>query len=256
MASIVLSLDKGLTVSKMQVKLDEVLSDNELVVRADGLYVSGKGLWNLKLKDKQLGHGVHVNASPWGLSWLSTNELFDNHVCCDCTVHRLWTAKFNKPDAEKEFDKDPILLYGKNEKDIFRSDADWVLPGDFFRIKTSNDDAETPTYDYYLITEVSTGPTSTYSYCHHCRQRIFPFEGYSDYGNPKWHYTKEKNPHYKIDNPDWEDKGDTEYNAPEICPDCGQPILSIPEQKADELIGLPGNAPTAWVKVLSGAGDF
>ena len=256
MATISLSLDKGLSISKLQVKLDGVLSNNELMVRADGLYICGQGLWDLKLKDKQLGHGVHVNVSPWGESWLSSNDLFNNHVCCDCTVHRCWTAKWGKPDMDDLLKRDPILLYGKNKEDLFRADADWVLPGDFFRIRTNEESEETPVYDYYLITEVSTGPTSTYAYCHHCMQRIFPFDGYSDDGNPLWKYTKEKNPHYKKESQGQSDTGDTEYNAPEICPDCGQPILSIPEQKADELIGLPGNSPTCFVKVLSGAGDF
>ena len=264
MATVELYVGDGLSISKLQVKLDEIKKDNELSVRCDGLYVSGKGLWGLKLKDKQYNHGVHVNISPWGLNWLSDNKLFDGHVCCDCTVHRCWNAKWGKPDESDLLKKEPILVCGKNEDDHYRPKADWVLPGDMFRIRKAENSDE---WIYYLITEVSTGPGSLYDVCTGCHQRIYPFEDedgnkqYSEYGNPKWHYTKEKNPHYTVEvdpgteTEDEEEIADMEYNAPEICPICGQPILAIPEGSADDLIGYPGNSPVAWVKLYEG-GDF
>ena len=233
MALIEMELGNGLTTSKLQVKLDNVKENNDICVRCDGLYVAGEstsdGSGNVVLKEYQSHYMVLVDWSPWGAEYAADNSRFKNHVCCDCKTHRCWDAEW---DSDSESTRKPILKHGKNEEDAFRKEIDWVLPGDFFRVKSQDD-----RYEYFIITEVSAGPSSQYHICPGCGQIIYPFEETCDEcGNPKWHYN------------------DEEIDSPSICPDCHQPILK-PDEDTDNLIGLAGNEPVNWAS-LGMAGDW
>ena len=214
----------GLSVSKLQIKLDQETEGNDLVVRCDGLYVSGgtvseDGTGNVKLAEYQSNYSIMVDWSPWASEYTHDNDQYKNHVTCDCKTHRIWTAEWDSDDEETRL---PINLTGKNPNDPFRPEIDWVLPGDFFRIKKSDD-----TYDYYIITEVTTGPTinnthAECSICPKCGQMIH-----------------------------------SEEEEPEICPECGQVITCSHYYHTDEDAGnegLPGNGVAAYA-YLGEAGE-
>lgn len=261
MAVLELVLDKGLSVSELQVKLDNVIPNNDMCVYSDGLYVNGStydGSGNIKLKNKLHFFYVNTDMSPWDANYNGDTDRFANHVCCDCQAHRCWNAEW---DTDDENTRKPKLISGKNEEDKFRDEIDWVLPGDFFRVKIGEN-----RYEYYIITEVSPGPTV--KICDGCGQLIYPYEDWCSCGNPKYYYNKEDNPHYKPDDEDTSkdtdtsddtsdtsDTDSTKRDAPKICPDCGQPILKPQTDGIDELIGLPGNEPVSWA-LLGTAGDW
>ena len=260
MAQINMAIADGLSISELQVQLNNVIPNNDLVVRCDGLYVSGDyndGSGNIKLKQNQITYAMCTDMSPWEEAYDGDNTRFKNHVACDCGVHRCWNATWDSDDDEN---RKPILVSGKNEEDKFREEIDWVLPGDFFRIDKGDGN-----WDYYIITEVSPGPTT--AICSTCGQLKYEYDGYCVHGNPKYYYTHADNEHYIEYDPSKDPDPETNpednqtttenednYDAPKICPDCGQPILKPQDDGVDELIGLPGNEVVAYA-LLGTAGD-
>jgi hypothetical protein len=243
MAQLDLMVDEGLSISKLQVQLDSVTPNNDLVVRCDGLYVSGDSNdgSSIKLKQDMISYAVCTDMSPWEEAYDGDNSRFKDHVACDCCVHRCWNATW---DSDNDEEKKPILISGKNEEDKFREEIDWVLPGDFFRIDKGDGN-----WDYYVITEVSPGPTN--DICSGCGQIIYKYNDYCEHGNPNYYYDPEVNTHYTLDPPMENPEG---YDAPKICQICGQPILKPQDDGVDSLIGLPGNKVVAYA-LLGTAGD-
>jgi hypothetical protein len=278
MAMVELYTDIGLSISRVQVKLDEKTPNNDLVVRSDGLYVSGDyndGSGDIRLQSNQINYLIATDMSPWEEAYDGDNSAFKNHVTCDCTTHRCWNAVWSSenpdedtsdeeestPESDPNNNEEPsssdepettsssgmrkvTLVSGKNENDKFRKEIDWVLPGDFFRIKNGDQ------WDYYVITEVAPGEGQ--DICSGCGQVVFKYNGYCEHGNPNYYYDKEKNTHYTLDPPM---ENPNEYDAPEICPICGQPILKPKADIDDPLIGYPGNEIVSYA-LLGTAGDY
>lgn len=250
MPLIELNTGDGLSTSKLQVKLDTVTPNNDLCVYADGLYVNGStsdGSGGIKLKKKLHYYYINTDMSPWDANYNGDNDQFDNHICCDCQAHRCWDATF---DTDDKATRVPTLVSGKNEEDKFRPEIDWVLPGDFFRVKVDEN-----RYEYFIITEVSPGPTTRT--CSGCGQLIYPYDGYCKHGNPKYYYNQTDNPEYdpEAEGNEVTSVNENNYEAPKICQVCGQPILTNSTEGVDELIGLPGNKPVSWAS-LGIAGDW
>lgn len=113
--------------------------DNALSIASDGLLsvgalsVSG---WNSKsgqiLEGLTIGQVSFYNKNPSNPS---------GRIATTGIIHRVFTSHGEKPGEE---------LTGRFTKDYFRSDMDYCLPGDIFRVKIDNDD----NYDYYLILKV------------------------------------------------------------------------------------------------------
>lgn len=243
MAMIEVYTSDGLSISRVQVKLDEVTANNDLVVRSDGLYVSGDyndGSGNIRLKESQINYVIATDMSPWEEAYNGDNSTFKNHVACDCVTHRCWTAEW---DSDNDEDRKPIMISGKTDTDKFRKEIDWVLPGDFFRIKNGDQ------WDYYIITEVAPGEGQ--DICSGCGQVKYPFNGHCEHGNPNYYYNSEDNEFYTL-NPPMENPEN--YDAPKICSVCGQPILIPSTSITDNLIGYPGNDVVSYA-FLGTAGD-
>jgi len=225
MALIELNLGEGLSTSKLQVKLDETDENNELFVANDGLYVSSGIIPDkandLNLDKLQNNYAVTIDYSPWGYEYSKSNGSFQNHITCDCKTHRIWTAEWDKPDDEEN--RLPIKLTGRNKDEPFRSKIDWVLPGDFFRVRSSS-----KRYQYYIITEVSADGASDQDICGTCGQIIFENSGTCDTCGSLLY---------------------EEGKGPEICPECGQPIYKPTVEDPDELVGLPGNHVTKYASL-------
>lgn len=113
--------------------------DNSLSLTSDGLMsvgaVSVSG-WNSKsgqiLEGLTIGQVSVYNKNPSNPS---------GRIATTGIVHRVFTSHGEKPGEE---------LTGRFTKDYFRSDMDYCLPGDIFRVRIDNDDH----YDYYLILKV------------------------------------------------------------------------------------------------------
>ena len=266
MAMIDVYTAEGLSVSKVQVKLDEKTENNDLVVRSDGLYVSGDyndGSGNIRLQQSQINYMIATDMSPWEDAYNGSNDIFKNHVTCDCNTHRCWNAEWDTSGDGNDSDGDETegddsddtpsvttahmnkvkLISGKNENDKFRPEIDWVLPGDFFRIKNGDQ------WDYYIITEVAPGKGQ--DICSGCGQVKYHFNDYCEHGNPNYYYDPEVNTNYTVKEPM---ENPNEYEAPKICPICGQPILKASAEVEDNLIGYPGNDIVAYA-LLGTAGD-
>lgn len=248
MPVIELEYGQGLSVSKLQVKLDSVKENNSLMVAADGLYVgshgsssSGKG--NVELEAPTSNYSIWVAANPWG-----TESGYEKYICCSNTVHRCWTAEWDDPSSDVKL---PINLTGKNPKDPMRPEIDWVLPGDFFRIKNTERSTEsTPMYDYYLVTEVSPyAIKDRHPVCQGCGQDIYTtgieveFDPGTNEEQTDADAEEKRSPIYKgIIYPPEEDGG------PPICEICGQPIYKhkTEDENFNEEEGLPGNSIAAY----------
>ena len=160
----------GVGVSRMHVKLDP-RSTNVVRLYGDGLWCGPLETYNSAgseitididndigpnlLEPNQCNLGINVDYGPWSSFDNSSHVNYYNAISCQNTVHRISDAEFSSTETLTDGSKSPINLTGKNTSDVFRVYCDWVLPGDFFRVKN-----ESETYDYYIITEV-TGDDST-----------------------------------------------------------------------------------------------
>jgi hypothetical protein len=113
--------------------------DNSLSLTSDGLMsvgsVSVSG-WNAK--SGQILEGLTIGQVSVYNKNLSNPS---GRIATTGIVHRIFTSHGEKPGEE---------LTGRFTKDYFRSDMDYCLPGDIFRVRIDNDDH----YDYYLILKV------------------------------------------------------------------------------------------------------
>lgn len=250
MPIIELDYGQGLSISKLQIKLDSVKEDNSLMVAADGLYVgahgsssSGKG--NVKLEVPQSHYSIWVAADPWG-----KETGYEKYICCSNTVHRVWTAEWDYPDDEEQ--RLPINLTGKNTSDPMRPEIDWVLPGDFFRIKRSDGD-----YDYYIVTEVSPyAVKERHQVCGGCGQEIYA-DGIEVEFDPGTNVktTDDGDKDEEVRSPIYKGIIYPENGGPPICAICGQPIYTHKtDDNIDEEKGVPGNSIVAYA-YLGKAGE-
>lgn len=160
----------GVQVSRMNVKLDP-RTTNMIRLYSDGLWCGPPDTYNSAglditvdadndigpnlLEPNQCNLGINVDYGPWSTFDNLSHVNYYNAISCQNTIHKIWNAEFSSTTTLVDGSREPIHLTGKNTSDVFRTHCDWVLPGDFFRVKNESD-----TYDYFIITEVS-GDDST-----------------------------------------------------------------------------------------------
>ena len=105
---------------------------NLFQIKEDGLYAKTAYDWNIRDGQKTEGITVGIASDYYPLT---TNA--SGRIALTGLVHRTFLST-----GENVGEK----LVGLNGSDEFRSQLDYCLPGDIFRVKNDDD-----TYDYYLI---------------------------------------------------------------------------------------------------------